>query len=119
MLQAPVTMGARSTLYLRLGTPLKPRRMPLGVWLMEMRSGKETTPKVSLNVVFPPNAGAQLVVVAVTTTILVRSAWSGIAMAFHSFVPAPVPLTLLARFSHVTGVTNGPGASADPARLRF
>src|SRR5262245_7059324 len=83
------------------------------------RSGKEITAKVSLNVVFPPNAGAQLVVVAVTTTILVLLAWSGMSSALHSFVPTPLPLTVLARFSQVTGGTYGPGDSADPARLRF
>src|SRR5215510_4640541 len=93
--------------------------MPLGVWSMEMRSGKETTASVSLNVVFPPNAGAQLVVVAVTTTILVLLAWSGIPIAFQTLVPVPVPLTLLARFSQAMGVTKGPSASADPVRLRF
>ncbi len=91
----------------------------MGIRSMETSSGKETTANVSLNVVLPPNAGAQLVVVAVTTTRLVVLAWSGMPIAFHSLVTVPVPLTLLARFSHVTGVTTGPGASADPARLRF
>src|ERR1043166_5535895 len=83
------------------------------------RIGKLATANVSLNVVLPPYAGAQLVVVAVITTMLVLLAWSGMPMVFHGLVPAPVPLTLLARFSQATGATYGPGASAEPPRSRL
>lgn len=86
------------------------------------RTGVLKTETVSLKVVLPPKAGAQVVFsVAVTTITLVFSAASGTLLTIQEVFPADlvvlaVPLAWLARIAQVTLVISATVALAVQAR---